>query len=112
MKLFYKITSILLCITLALISFPTSVFATADNGDYKPVKQLNEEIVVGEPSDYSADLLNPESLKFKGKGEKTLKELKKIDISKIKFPKFISKDKALSRGHVNRLKEQETKEYC
>lgn len=107
MKLFYKITSILLCITLALISFPTSVFATSDNGDYKPVKQLNEEIVVGEPSDYSADLLNPESLKFKGKGEKTLKELKKIDISKIKFPKFISKDKALSRGHVNRLKEQE-----
>lgn len=107
MKLFYKITSILLCITLALISFPTSVFATADNGDYKPVKQLNEEIVVGEPSDYSADLLNPESLKFKGKGEKTLKELKKIDISKIKFPKFISKDKALSRGHVNRLNEQE-----
>lgn len=77
MKLFYKITSILLCITLALISFPTSVFATLDNGDYKPVKQLNEEIVVGEPSDYSADSLNPESLKFKGKGEKTLKELKK-----------------------------------
>lgn len=68
---------------MALISFPTSVFATADNGDYKPVKQLNEEIVVGEPSDYSADLLNPESLKFKGKGEKTLKELKKLTFQKL-----------------------------
>ena len=108
MKLFYRITSILLCITLMVISVPVYVLAAVDNENYKLTEQANREIVIGEPSDYSTDSLDAESLKVRGKGEKSLKELKEIDISKIEFPKFISKDKALSRGHVNRLKEQES----
>lgn len=104
-----KFISIIICFALLMISVPNNIFA-ADVSSHDNVDMTNnsDKIIVGNPSEHITESIDPEMLKMNSNGEKTLSELSKIDINQINYPQVISTDKAKSRGHVNRLIEQES----
>lgn len=108
MKTVSRIISLFLCFALVVISVPTTALAAEQKKDDLGTVSNSSEIIIGDPPEYAIDSLLPDSLKVQGTGEKSLKELQEIDISKVEFPQFISREKAIKREHVNRLKDQES----
>ena len=103
---FYKFLSFLMAVVFLFNMLLMCVNATPEEIAPQLQEQPREAMIIGSP-DFDEEFEDISSLKELGPGEKPLEELREMTLDSNALPQFLSYSEAVSKGHVNRLYEQE-----
>ena len=103
---FYKFLSFLMAVVFLFNMLLMCVNATPEEIAPQLQEQPREAMIIGSP-DFDEEFEDISSLKELGPGEKPLEELREMTLDSNALPQFLSYGEAVSKGHVNRLYEQE-----